>query len=64
MWSIALIITVAGVTSVFPGIVYLKNEADCHKFGEIWERTYAEKVGGNPTVDHLCVEIQPEGVDI
>ena len=63
MWAVALIVTIAGVTQVTPVSVYLYTEADCNRFGDIWEEVYAQK-GGEGTTDHLCVEVAAPGVDI
>lgn len=63
MWAVALIVTLSGVTTVFPGSVLLYSEADCHKFGEIWEQVYSEKSGLTDT-DHVCTEIRAPGVDV
>jgi len=65
VWVIALIITVGGVSQVTPASLYLQTEADCHKFGEIWERTFAEVSGAPPSaLDHICVEVKGPGVDV
>ena len=63
MWAVALIVTVTGITTVYPGTVLLYTEADCRRFGEIWEETYLEH-GGKGTTDHICTELKEPGVDI
>lgn len=63
MWTVALLVTVAGLTTITPGNVRLYSEADCDRFGEIWEQVYRER-GGEGTTDHLCVEVEVPGVDV